>query len=191
MLDQSVPYVGFFMKRPAGTAFTPVKLADGFSFALYKHGNETDWARIETSVGEFESEFKAMLYFKHYFKSKNELERRCVFIEDENSKKVATATAWWHFVEQERRPWLHWVAVDPAYQGLGLGKAITSEVTRIMLDLEGDTDFYLHTQTWSHKATGIYKKFGYFITDEKILYNGNKENNYKKAIRILENLQRP
>ena len=191
MLDKSIPFIGIFMKRPAGTPFTEFPLLEGFKCVLYKPGDEADWARIETSVGEFTSEFEALMYFGKKFKPDiDELVKRCLFIENNQGKKIATATAWWHHINNERRAWLHWVAVDPKYQGLGLGKAITSEVTKLMLELEGDVDFYLHTQTWSHRAIGIYEKFGYYITDEKILYKGNKDNNYKKAIKILNKLKK-
>ena len=190
MLDKSVPYVGIYMKRPAGTPYVPCTIPDGFKFTFYKDGNDRDWARIETSVLEFDNEFEASMYFAQKFKPEiEEFKKRCLFIETAEGKKIATATAWWHHVNDERRAWLHWVAVDPNYQGLGLGKAITSGVTKLMLDLEGDVDFYLHTQTWSYKAIKIYEKFGYHITDEKILYKGNKHNNYKKALKILKKLE--
>ena len=189
MLDKSVPYVGIFMKRPAGTPFIPVPIPNRFSYALYREGDEKDWARIETSVLEFDSEFEALLYFTKKFKPyPEELHKRCLFIENEDGLKIATATAWWHYIQDEYRAWLHWVSVHPDYQGYGLGKAITSKALEFSLELEGDVDIYLHTQTWSHKAFRIYEKFGFSPTDEKILYKDNKDNNYKKAMRILNKL---
>ena len=185
MLDKSVPYVGLYMKRPAGAPIAKSPLPDGFRFAFFKSGDEQDWARIETSVLEFNSEFAALMHIKEYFiPFIEELEKRCIFIENENGDKVATSTAWWHEVEGERRAWLHWVAVDPHYQGLGLGKALTSRVTELMIELEGDVDFYLHTQTWSYKAVNIYMANGYQLTDEKVLYR-DPRSSYKKAKRIL------
>ena len=189
MLDKSLPYYGLFMKRPSGAQFSPAPLPEGFKFSFYKDGDEVHWARIETSVLEFNSEFDALFYFTKKFKPEaDELSNRCLFIETDSGKKIATATAWWHFVQNERRTWLYWVAVDSEYQGLGLGKAIISEIIKLMLQLEGDVDFYLFTQTWSYKAINIYQKFGFIPTDEKILYKNNKENNYKKAMKILKKL---
>ena len=189
MLDKSLPYVGIYMKRPAGTPFTPEPLPAGFRFSFYKNGDEASWAKIETSVLEFDSEFEALLYFKGKFKPEiDELVKRCLFIETEKGKKIATATAWWHYIQGERRAWLFWVAVTPEYQGLGLGKALISEVTKLMLELEGDVDLYLHTQTWSHKAFRIYEKFGYIPTNEKILYRGNRNNNFKKALKVISKI---
>lgn len=190
MLDKSVPYVGFYMVRPAGTPIIEFPLPDRFSYALYKENDDVDWARIETSVLEFNSEADALSYFDKSFKADlDELRKRCLFIENENGKKIATTTAWWHHVENKRRAWLHWVAVDPEYQRLGLGKAIVSRATKLQIELDGDVDIYLHTQTWSHRAVRIYEKLGYVITDEKILYKNSKDENYKKAIKILKKIK--
>ena len=193
MLDKSLPYYKLYMIRKAGTPVPAFPLPEGFRFALYKDGDEVDWARIEASVGEFESEFAALLRFKEDFiPKKDELYRRCLFIETNDGKKVATANAWWSYVENERHAWLHWVSVAPDYQGLGLGKAVTSRVTQLLLEIEGDVDFYLSTQTWSHKAINIYKQFGYEPADDKILYGKKRKHDYRKAMKILKKLeQRP
>jgi len=179
------------MRRKAGTPIPEFPLPEGFKYTLYKDGDEADWAKLEYSVEEFDSEFAALLRFKEEFmQNVDELYRRCLFIENENGEKVATANAWWTFIEDERRAWLHWVSVAPGYQGLGLGKAITSRVTQLLLELEGDVDFYLSTQTWSYKAINIYKICGYEATDDKTLYGRKHKNHYKKAMKILEKLER-
>jgi len=191
MLDKSLPYYKVYMVRKAGTPVPDFPLPEGYKFTMYKDGDEVDWARIEASVDEFESEFAALLRFKEDFiPKKEELYRRCLFIETNDGKKVATANAWWSYVDDERRAWLHWVSVTPDYQGLGLGKAITSRVTQLLLEIEGDVDFYLSTQTWSYKAINIYKQFGYEPTDEKILYGKKRKRDYKRAMKILGKLER-
>jgi len=191
MLDKTVPFAKIKMVRKAGTVIPDIPLPEGYKYVFYTDGAEVDWARIETSVGEFDSEFAALMRFKEEFiPYTDELYRRCLFIETKDGKKVATSTAWWSFVKNERRAWLHWVAVDAGYLGLGLGKAIVSRVTQLLKEVEGDVDFYLSTQTWSYKAINIYKKCGYIPTDEKALYPGIIKRDYKKAIKILEKLER-
>ena len=191
MLDKSIPYAKIKMIRKAGTPIPDFPLPEGYKFTFFTDGSEEDWARIETSVDEFDSVFEALLFFKEEFiPYKEELYRRCLFIETEDGKKIATSTAWWSFVEDERRAWLHWVSVDKDYQGLGLGKAIVSKVTKLLEEIEGDVDFYLSTQTWSYKAINIYKQFGYEITDEKALYQGKSKGHYKKAIKLLKKLEK-
>ena len=190
MLDKSVPYAGFYMRRAAGSPLLANPLPEGYKFSLYNEGDEKSWAAVETSVLEFGSEFAALLHFNEKFMPFiGELRRRCLFIESESGEKIATAMAWWDEINGCRHPWLHWVGVKPRYQGLGLGKALISRVTELMIELDGDVDFYLHTQTWSYKAIEIYKTQGYQPTDNKVLYKKQK-NNYKKAMRILKRLNR-
>ena len=189
MLDKSLPYYGLYMRREAGAKAPPASLPSGFKFVLWGDGDESCWARIETSVLEFDNEFAALVHFnKHFMPYADELRLRCLFIEDCDGLKIGTATAWWSYVNEQRRPWLHWVAVDPRYQGLGLGKAFVAEVTSLMIKLEGDVDFFLHTQTWSYKAVSIYKGHGYQPTNERALYS-NRKNNYKKAIKLIKKLE--
>jgi len=188
MLDKSVPYFDVLMHRKKGAPIPEVELPNKFKFSFFQLGDEKAWAKIETSVYEFSDELDAFIYFQeHYLPLLSELERRCLFIENEKGEKVATSTAWWNYTNNRRDPWLHWVAVNPQYQNIGLGKAIVSKALRLMLDIEGDRDFYLHTQTWSHRAIKIYEKLGYVITSEKNLYNYSNEN-YDKAIEVLNKI---
>jgi GNAT superfamily N-acetyltransferase len=185
MLDKSIAYFDILMHRKKGAPAPSFALPDGFSFSFFKPGDEKSWAKIETSVLEFSDELDALMYFqKEYMPLTSELEKRCLFVEDKKGAKAATSTAWWGYTGVKRDPWLHWVAVDPKYQGLGLGKAIISKVTQLMIDIEGDRDFYLHTQTWSHKAIKIYEKMGYEITDEKNLHK-YENGDYEKAMAVL------
>jgi len=191
MLDKTIPFAKVYMRRKAGTPIPVFPLPEGFSYTYYEDGDEVNWARIETSAGEFDSEFAALLFFKEEFMPKvDELYRRCLFIRTASGEKVATSTAWWSYIGDQRRAWLQWVGVDARFQGLGLGKAIISRVTELMKMLEGDVDFYLSTQTWSYKAVNIYRKCGWEPTDEKKLYGWKYRRHYKKAVKLLEKYER-
>lgn len=152
MLDKSIPYYDVLMIREKGKPASEFSLPDKFKFVSFKPGDEKEWAEIETSVGEFDRSVDALVYFQRdYLPYLKELERRCIFIENSEGEKVATTTIWWCYTGVRRDPWIHWVAVRPEYQGLGLGKAIVSECMRRLKDIEGDRNVYLHTQTWSIK----------------------------------------
>lgn len=184
----SVPYFDILMHRRAGAPILDIALPEGFKFTYFKPGDEKAWAKIETSVLEFPDELDALIYLQNdLMRYPGELERRCLFIENEKGEKVATATAWWSYSGTRRDPWIHWVAVIPQYQGKGLGKAVVSGVLRLMAEIEGDRDFYLHTQTWSHHAVKIYQKMGFAFTDEKGL-NGYSNENYDKAMALLNEI---
>lgn len=189
MLDKSVPYIDVMMHRPSGAAVSEFPLPEGYTFSLFQAGDERAWAEIEASVGEFDTPIDALLYFqKTYLPYARELERRCMFVKNPTGDLVATAMAYWEYSGIRRQPWLHWVSVRPDYQNLGLGKAIASKVVCLMIQIEGDCDFYLHTQTWSHKAIGIYEKLGFYVTDERNL--GNCANDrYEEAIKLLAEIR--
>jgi GNAT superfamily N-acetyltransferase len=188
MLDKSVPYAGVLMRRAPGRPPAAV-LPEGYAFRLFRSGDERAWARIETSVAEFPDEQSALAHFERTFLPHlAELERRCLFIESPAGDLVATGTAWWAYSGARRDPWFHWLAVSPDQQGKGLGKAMAAKVVERMIQIEGDRPIYLHTQTWSHKAIGIYEALGFRITDEKNLSKYANED-YLKAIEILESIR--
>lgn len=186
MLDKSIPYYHVLMKRAQGTPVKEYGLPEGFQFMSFQAGDEKEWAEIETSVLEFDRTVDALVYFQRdYLPMKNELERRCIFIENAEEKKIATLTIWWCYTGLRRDPWIHWVAVRPEYQGLGLGKALFSEGMKRFIDIEGDRILYLHTQTWSHKAINMYRDQGFVITDEKGLA-GYDNGDYERAQELLK-----
>ena len=185
MLDKSIKYRGILMKRKQYTLFAEHKLPEGYEFVLYKEGDEKDWAEIETSVLEFDTIELALKYFDEEFACCiKEFKRRCIFIEDKSRKKVATLTMWWDYNGLRRHPMIHWFAVKPEYQRLGLGKALVSYAMKQFIKIEGDVDIYLHTQTWSYKAVGIYMKAGFEFTREKGL-GGFENNEYDEAISLF------
>lgn len=185
MLDKSVPFHRVIMHRKTNIELPDSKLPAPFSFATFTAGDEKEWAEIETSVGEFERTVDALVYFQRdYLFALREVERRTLFVQDENGRKVATFTNWWQYTGERRDPWVHWVAVRPEYQGLGIGKAMIYEGLRRMLRIEGDRDIFLCTQTWSYKAIGIYIKAGFELTKENLL--GGHINEYEMAMPILK-----
>lgn len=190
MLDKTIPYYDVLMHRKAGSCFPASVLTKGYKFVSFKLGDEKDWAEIETSVGEFDNTGDALEYFRRdLLPYLPELERRCIFIEDENGVKVATLTNWWSYTGVRRDPWLYWVAVRAGYQGNGLGKSIVFEGVKRLVEIERDRDVYLHTQTWSYKAINIYKKAGFNITAVKGL-SGYANDNFEKAALLLKSYLR-
>ena len=158
MLDKSIPYKNIIMRMPSdqvSSLAAPV-LPAGFRFRLYQDGDAAHWARIETSVLEFHDEAAASHYFlRDYLPFSDDLKRRCVFVVDQDNRPVATATAWYARSELGYQASLHWVAVMPAYQGLGLGKAVVQQTLSLFPALDSGEDVWLHTQTRSHVAVRL------------------------------------
>ena len=165
MLDKTIPYKNIIMMLPGSqvAAAARPRLPEGYAFRLYVPGDEQHWARIETSVLEFDTEAAALAYYTRIFLPYGELlQQRCVFVTDPDGLPVATATAWADEAPAVgRQAILHWVSVVPEQQGLGLGKAVVQRALQIFSELEPGADIYLHTQTWSHPAIRLYRRLGF------------------------------
>lgn len=174
-----------------GAAIPGVALPDGYSFVFYQPGDEQAWGEIETSVGEFEQVPDAVAYFaRDYLPLQNELKRRTLFVQTATGEKVATFTAWWNYTGARRYPFMHWVAVKPQYQGLGLGKAIIAEGVRLMVAIEGDCVMYIPTQTWSHKAIRLYRWAGFELETTEPA-PGGFVNQTAQALPVIQDLIAP
>jgi ribosomal protein S18 acetylase RimI-like enzyme len=185
MLDKSIPYFNVIMKRPAGKPIPNFLLPDGYSFVWLTEGKEQHWAEIETSVEEFSNKEEALHYFQNeYLPFVNDLGKRLLFIQNEEGNEVGTITGWWNITGERRDLSIHWFAVKKEYQRLGLGKALVSECLNRLLLIEGDKDIFLHTQTWSYKAIGIYLKAGFEIVAKESF--AQYKNDYEQAIPLLK-----
>jgi ribosomal protein S18 acetylase RimI-like enzyme len=120
----------------------------------------------------------------YYSPYSDELRKRLLFVQNKDGEEIGTITSWWDFAGQERVPSIHWFAVKNDYQGYGLGKALVSKCLDRLLFLEGEIDVFLHTQTWSYKAVGLYLKAGFeIIKDESF---ANYKNDYERAMPVLK-----
>ncbi|WP_165003825.1 MULTISPECIES: GNAT family N-acetyltransferase [unclassified Enterococcus] len=188
MLDKTVPYAELWMTRPLEAPVPPIPLADGFHFEYYDSGAEADWAAIETAVGEFEDEKKALAYFQQNFAPyPEELKKRMLFVVTEKGDRIATCTAWQKKRKDGSFPVFHWLAVMPDYQGKGLAKALTAATIRNFQQIAHAGPIYLHTQTWSHPAISLYEKLGFTSIDKN--FDGSSNPEYEKAMHILTTIK--
>lgn len=190
MLDKSIPYAEIWMCRNRMLPVVEKPLPEGFRYELYHDGDEIAWAAIETAVAEFDDVTKAIAYFNEKFAPyPQELKQRMLFVTNPVGEKVGTCSAWWKTIpDGSRYPLVHWVAVKPGYQGKGLAKAMMTRTIELLEELESTSPIFLHTQTWSHPAIGLYKKLGFDITDKNI--DGSPNPDYEKAMIILGQLEK-
>lgn len=189
MLDKTLPYAEIWMTRPLQQNVPITPLAEGFEFRFYQKEDESAWAEIETSVGEFQTTDEALEYFQQNFAPyPEELERRMFFVETKKGEKVATCTAWRKKSREQVYPVFHWLAVKPDYQGKGLAKALTARVLQEFPTLHTDGPIHLHTQTWSHQAIALYKKMGFTFIAENL--DGTPNPDYEKVMQVLSKLDK-
>lgn len=184
MLDKSIPCFRVIMRRPANTPITRIELPQGYSIRSYQENELDDWADIETSVGEFDTTEESRRYFiREFLPYPDKLPRRVYFLYNAAGEKIGTISAWWLDHGKNYHPLLHWVAIKPDYQGQGLGRPLINFGIRKLIEIEGDLDIYLRTQTWSHRAIALYLLEGFqFIKKPFAGY----QNDYFQAIRVLK-----
>ena len=185
MIDRNIPYYNLILKCNKNSA-TPISLPEGYSFKMYEVGDEKHWAKLEYGIGDFSSVEEAEVYFKtNYCNQIDELKKRCVFVVDTYGDVVASCIAWHDSKDNDTVASLHWLVVSPEHQGKYIGLALCQKVMDIFKEHD-ETPVYIHTQPWSYKAVLLYIKLGFKI--QKTDTFSHYENQYKKAIKTLDNL---
>jgi ribosomal protein S18 acetylase RimI-like enzyme len=132
----------------------------GYTIRTFRPGDDQRWVRVEALAGEFASQEEALREFHEEFDPHaSELDDRCFLIEDSQGTVIGTAMAWYGDFAGEVRGRVHWVGIEPAYQGRGLAKPLLSTV----LDRLARTHraAFLTTQTTSYRAINLYLNFGF------------------------------
>ena len=163
-------------------------LPEGYFFRLYQPGDARTWAHITTVVDEFDNEAHAEASFTRAFMpEEEELKRRLVFVVAPDGSAVATSMAWMFEENGQRFGRVHWICNDPAHQGKGIGRAIVLWAMKRIAELEPGLDQYLDTQTWSHKAIGLYLRLG-FHPVRKTHPILREVNDYDEAVEVLRTI---
>jgi ribosomal protein S18 acetylase RimI-like enzyme len=187
MLDKSIPYKNLLMKCTKINENALTSLPDGYTFKMYRDGDEGLWADIELSIGEFEFMTREQVedyFIKEYFGRKEKLYERCIFALDLNNIPVGTCMAWHDLKDSQEVASVHWLAVKPSAQSNGIGRALLAETMRIFT-VNGENPVYLHTQPWSYKAIKLYMDFGFHALKSESF--SDFINEFEVAVRILEN----
>lgn len=162
MLDKSLPLIGVMMEKRDTKNYPRYALPAGYRFSFYQDGYEEDWARIQFALGQTASYEDALaLFWREFGPIREQLYRRSLFVIDPAGRVAAIASLWPGEDYGETRQRLHWVAVDPAHQGRGIAKALLTRVMELYGELGYYGFIYLVSQTWSYKALGIYREFGF------------------------------
>lgn len=186
MLDKSLPYHNIIMRADWTTvrATRPGLLPDGYSLRTFHPGDAYHWAKIEASAGEFDTAESALAYFTAtYLPFEASLSQRCWFVLGQDGLPCATATAWQDVHGGRTWPSLHWVATAPHAQRMGLGKAVTCRTLQTFSETMPGQPVYLHTQTWSVAAIGMYLRLGFYPLKTETF--AHHRNDYADAVRAL------
>lgn len=183
MLDRSIPFYNIIM-RSEEYKFGEIVLPQGFYFKHFQKGDEKAWATLEYKIGDFNSAEEAEQYFLNtYCQNIKIIEQRGVFVVNEQNKIVGSCIAWKDKKGEALVASLHWLVIDPDYQGLKLGKALCQK-TLEYFQQNGEFPVYIHTQPWSYKAINLYIQQGFQVMIKDTF--ADYENQYVQAIDTLK-----
>ena len=126
----------------------------------YEAEDEDIWFDIQSRADKYNAITPSL--FNNVFGNSLELlqERQC-FIFDSSDQAIGTGTAWFNDdYNGIRYGRLHWVAIVPEKQGLGLAKPLMTILCNRLRELRHDK-VYLSTLSVRTKAINLYRKFGF------------------------------
>ena len=148
------------MIRPDLEGIPRQPLPPGYSVRWYRPGDAQTWLAVQSATERLVT-ITPDMHPHEFGTDPNVLGRRQCFLLNAGGIPVGTATAW--FGDDERgRSWgrLHWLAIVPQEQGLGLGKALLATACGRMREL-GHKQAYLVTSTGRIPAINLYLRFGF------------------------------
>ena len=181
MLDRTIPFYNTILKC-SNYRHNEVVLPDGYSIVSYQPGLEKEWARLEFAIGDFGSLEEAELYFAETYLQNPYMFSRILFAVDKDNNVAGSCIAWQDPKGESKASSLHWLVVDEKYQGIGLGRALSTAVMNIYAEHEA-LPVYIHTQPWSWKAILLYLSLGFKL--QKTDTFSHYENEYDKAMTEL------
>ncbi len=181
MLDRTIPFYNTILKC-SDYSHQEISLPDGFSIVSYQPGLEKEWARMEIAIGDFGSLEEAELYFAETYLQNPYMFSRILFAVDKNNNVAGSCIAWQDPKGESKASSLHWLVVDEKYQGIGLGRALSTAVMNIYEEHEA-LPVYIHTQPWSWKAILLYLSLGFKL--QKTDTFSHYENEFDKAMTEL------
>ena len=183
MIDRTIPYYNIIMRCDRVLPME-VKLPAGYSIRSYRPGDEDAWAGLMCAVGEQTDLAEAKALFTGRYLADAALTDRIFFAVDAEGTVIGSAIAW-----DDGLRVLHWLAVHPAHQGKGLGKALCQTCLRLFRREDNSKPVYLHTQPWSWKAILLYISLGFKLQPKDTIYN--YENQYAQAMETLRTIVTP
>lgn len=104
---------------------------------------------------------------------------QCFLVYNEKGEPVGTCAYWKAYGAVHT---IHWLKVLPAYEGLGIGRALLSHVMREMP--QGGFPLYLHTHPTCIRALSLYADLGFSLLSDPII--GTRRNDVFACMPFLK-----
>lgn len=136
-----------------------------FRIVPYEPGMEKAWTRLQQRADRY-NDIDDTLFFNTFSRNEKDLRERVLFMIDTSNRPIGSSAAWmgkWpeDHPLQELHGRIHWVAIDPDYQGQGLSKPLLSSTCQRLRELNHDKT-YLTTSIVRIPAIKLYLLFGFY-----------------------------
>jgi len=132
-----------------------------FILRTYQSDDEQAWLEIHKKADPYNT-FDEESFYKGFGHDKKLWHENQYYVCDENNRPIGTATAWSVKKDEHPKPQglVHWVALDPEYQGKGLSKPLMSAVCNRLKERNFHCA-YLNTSSGRLPAVALYLAFGF------------------------------
>ncbi len=162
-VNKLLEYHELLMNYEDTSNYEQYNLPTGYHFDFYKNDKDiVDWVNIHFKAGEFiDYEDEIAVFHDYYDHFEKELNKRCIFILNEENEKIGTGTI--SLLKEEEYGYdavVDWVAIKKEYQGKHLSRPLISRLIKLANEL-GHKKILLHTQTHSWLAAKLYLDAGF------------------------------
>lgn len=131
----------------------------------YEPGLEKIWTALQRRADQY-NKIDSSLFFETFNRNETDLCNRILFLATNSEHIIGTAAAWmgaWpeHATDNHSMGRIHWVAIDPEYQGKGLSKPLMTQTCQRLKELN-HTETYLTTSIVRIPAIKLYLVFGFY-----------------------------
>lgn len=192
MIDFTIPDFSIFMYKDDTDNYPKFDLPEGFSYKFYTDGDELEWAKLECSLGQFDSVEAGVNCFKKEFLEGQHLDpkTRMLFIISPNGEYAATATLWDGVFFGERIDRVHWFAVADNFVEIGIARALLTRLMDLYSELGLAGRLYVWTGARYFISISLYREFGFVEYTGLVEPRSNRKNpdfacNTASGIRIV------
>ena len=177
-MKYDIPELNLFMKCSCLQEEAFGKLPEGYTVRLCRRDELKIWKVLALEEPQY-VDYLTEYFDAVYADKADEFFERCLFVCDPQGKPVGTCFLWKAYGKIET---IHWLHVLPEYEGLGLGRALLTEVLQ-RAKVE-DFPIYLHTHPHCLRAVHLYNEFGFQLVTDPVV--GYRSNDWEEAMKCLK-----
>jgi len=147
-----------WMERPNLKGLPVVNCPAGYRIRTYRRGDAAAWTDIQREADRL-NVFSDRTFADQFPGDELTRQERIFFVEDPAGLPVGTVAAWYLDAPSDPCGVIHWLAVLPAQQRKGLGRALMAHALTVMATMHQRA--VLSTDSARPEALALYRSFGF------------------------------